>query len=168
MTATATRPERVTRNGGRRLVDLVARVRELGILAALAALFGVTGAVNPSFLSYGSLRDILLNTAIVAMLAVGQTLVVITRNVDLSVSSVVGLSAFGGALVLADHPGVPIPAYASPPSVRIRGMLASVSTLLTTVGLPKSPTWTGNGGLLRGSPRLPSIELNSAVSSPQI
>ena len=34
-------------------------------------------------------------------------------------------------------------------------MLASVSTLLTTVGLPKSPALTGNGGLLRGSPRLP-------------
>ncbi len=39
--------------------------------------------------------------------------------------------------------------------------------LLTAVGLPKSPTSTGNGGLLRGSPRRPSIELKSAVSSPQ-
>ena len=48
------------------------------------------------------------------------------------------------------------------------GTLASVSTLLTTVGLPNSPTSTGNGGLLRGSPRLPSIDSKSAVSSPQM
>ena len=32
----------------------------------------------------------------------------------------------------------------------------------------KSPACTGNGGLLRGSPRLPSMELKSAVSSPQM
>ncbi|MGW5157153.1 ABC transporter permease [Nonomuraea wenchangensis] len=109
MTSTAAGPTSARQGGGRRLVDRVARVRELGIVVALGALFAVTGAANPSFLSYGSIRDILLNSAIVALLAVGQTLVVITRNVDLSVSSVVGLSAFGGALVLADHPGVPVP-----------------------------------------------------------
>ena len=44
----------------------------------------------------------------------------------------------------------------------------SVSTLLMPVGRPKRPRSTGNGGLFRGSPRLPSIELNSAVSSPQM
>ncbi|GAA1001004.1 ABC transporter permease [Acrocarpospora macrocephala] len=108
MTITAKRSGTVLRNGGRGLVDRVARVRELGIVIALAVLFGVTGAVNPQFLGLDSLRDILLNSSIIAMLAVGQTLVVITRNVDLSVSSVVGLSAFGGALILAENPGLPI------------------------------------------------------------
>ena len=48
------------------------------------------------------------------------------------------------------------------------GTLASVSTLLTAVGLPNKPTSNGNGGLLRGSPRWPSIELKIAVSSPQM
>ena len=65
-------------------------------------------------------------------------------------------------------PPAPIAAYASPPISRMSGTLASVSTLLTTVGLPNSPTSTGNGGLLRGSPRLPSIDSKSAVSSPQM
>jgi hypothetical protein len=46
--------------------------------------------------------------------------------------------------------------------------LTSVSTLLTTVGLPKRPATTGKGGLERGSPRKPSIELKIAVSSPQM
>ncbi|MGW4957128.1 ABC transporter permease [Nonomuraea sp. NPDC004186] len=145
MTATATRTEAVRRNGGRRLVDRVARVRELGIVVALGLLFGVTGAVNPSFLTYASLRDILLNSAIVAMLAVGQTLVVITRNVDLSVSSVVGLSAFGGALILADHPGVPIPVVITG-CVVLGALCGAVNGLL--VGAAKVPALVATLGTL--------------------
>ena len=64
--------------------------------------------------------------------------------------------------------GVPILAYSEPPSVSTSSTFTSVSTLLIPVGLPKTPRSTGNGGLLRGSPRLPSIELNSEVSSPQM
>ena len=47
------------------------------------------------------------------------------------------------------------------------GTVASVSTLLSTLGLPQRPLWAGKGGRGRGSPRLPSIEVMSAVSSPQ-
>ena len=64
--------------------------------------------------------------------------------------------------------GVPILAYASPPSVSTSSTFTSVSTLLIPVGLPNTPRSTGNGGLFRGSPRFPSIELNSEVSSPQM
>ena len=45
------------------------------------------------------------------------------------------------------------PRVAVVPPSKMCGTLTSVSTLLTTVGLPNSPTSTGNGGLLRGSPR---------------
>ena len=65
-------------------------------------------------------------------------------------------------------PPAPIAANAGPPSRMIRGMLASVSTLLINVGFLKTPDSTGKGGLFLGSPRWPSIELNTAVSSPQI
>ena len=64
------------------------------------------------------------------------------------------------------EPSVPMVAYARPPLRRISGTLTRVSTLLTAVGLPNSPISTGNGGLLRGSGRPPSIDSNSAVSSP--
>ena len=39
---------------------------------------------EPRFLNAQNLRDILLNVSIVALLAVGQTIVVVTRNIDLS------------------------------------------------------------------------------------
>ncbi len=49
----------------------------------------------------------------------------------------------------------------------IQGTLAHVSTLLMLVGLPQRPLTAGNGGRVRGMPRLPSMEAISAVSSPQ-
>ena len=49
----------------------------------------------------------------------------------------------------------------------IHGMLENVSTLLMFVGLPQRPETAGNGGRVRGMPRLPSMEAISAVSSPQ-
>ena len=48
------------------------------------------------------------------------------------------------------------------------GTAASVSTLLIVVGMPKTPATAGNGGLIRGLPRFPSIEFIIAVSSPQM
>jgi rhamnose transport system permease protein len=80
--------------GASRLVEVAFRVRELGILAALALVVAITTAVNPRFLSVQSIRDLLLNASVIALLTVGQTLVVVTRNVELSVGSVLGLTAF--------------------------------------------------------------------------
>src|SRR5437899_11335286 len=46
------------------------------------------------------------------------------------------------------------------------GTLAKVSALLITVGPPQRPTTAGNGGRIRGMPRLPSSDSISADSSP--
>ncbi|HYO38371.1 MAG TPA: ABC transporter permease [Nocardioidaceae bacterium] len=86
----------------------VLRARELGIVLALLALVAYTAASNSRFLSGQSIRDILLGTAIVAVMAVGQAVVVITRNIDLSVGSVLGLSAFTVATVASENPGLPV------------------------------------------------------------
>ncbi len=88
---------------GRRFVDTVLRARELSILAALIVLVVVTTAANSSFLSSQGVKDILLNASILALLAVGQTMVVVTRNIDLSVGSVVGLVAFASGKFVLGH-----------------------------------------------------------------
>lgn len=84
------------------------RTRELGIVLALAVLVLYTTVDNPRFLSGQSVRDILLNTAILAVMAAGQAVVVITRNIDLSVGSVLGLSAFATGSLLQAAPGTPV------------------------------------------------------------
>src|ERR1700744_4020053 len=63
---------------------------------------------------------------------------------------------------------IPILAYSSPPSLMIGTTAAIDSTLFTTVGQPYKPAIAGNGGLIRGLPRLPSSDSSNAVSSPQI
>jgi rhamnose transport system permease protein len=93
----------------RRLIEFIFRIRELGIVIALAVLILVTAILEPRFVQADSLRNLALNASIFAILAAGQTLVIITRNVDLSVGSVVGLSAFMAGDVLSSHPGLPWP-----------------------------------------------------------
>jgi len=93
----------------RRLTELVLRVRELGIIGALALLIAVTAILEPRFIHADSLRNLALNASIFAILAVGQALVIITRNVDLSVGSVLGLSAFLAGDLLSKHPGLALP-----------------------------------------------------------
>jgi len=84
------------------------KTRELGIVLALALLVAYTAIDNPRFLSGQSIRDNLLNTAILAVMATGQAVVVITRNIDLSVGSVLGLSAFAVATMMSANPGLPM------------------------------------------------------------
>lgn len=105
MTAATTAGRRGGQRGARGLVELVLRARELSLVAAIAVLVLVTSVVNPNFLSGQGVKDIFLNTSILALLAVGQSLVVITRNIDLSVGSVVGLVAFSTGEFLAADPG---------------------------------------------------------------
>ncbi|MFC5170439.1 ABC transporter permease [Streptomyces mutomycini] len=100
---TAKAPERSASS----LVDAVFRAREISIAGALALLVLGTYLANPLFLSDQGIRDLLLNASILVLLAVGQSAVVITRNIDLSVGSVVGLSAFAcGKFVAGTDHGV--------------------------------------------------------------
>jgi len=105
--ATTARPARTS--GGARLVNRVFLVRELGILLALGLLVAVTAIANPRFLGAQSIKDLLLGSTILAILAVGQAVVVITRNVDLSVGSILGLSAFATGSLFVASPSLPIP-----------------------------------------------------------
>jgi rhamnose transport system permease protein len=95
-------------DGGGRTAAWFLRLRELGIVLALALLIGFTAATNPRFLSPQSLRDLLLSAVILVTLAVGQTILIVTRNIDLSVGSIVGLVAFGIGKLLLAAPGTPL------------------------------------------------------------
>lgn len=55
-----------------------------------------------------------------------------------------------------------------PPLLQMLGATATVSTLVTVVGQPNTPTSAGNGGFSRGLPCLPSSDSMRAVSSPQM
>src|ERR671934_2963627 len=94
------------------LVSAIVRLRELGIFVALAAtvLFFSVHATN--FATVGNWRDISTDVAMVVVVAIGETMVVLTRNIDLSVGSTAGLTAYISSSTLAHHHGVPIPVIA--------------------------------------------------------
>jgi rhamnose transport system permease protein len=70
------------------------RARELGIAIVIVLVVAVTAVRNSHFLDADSVQQLLSGAALIALLSVGETLVIITRNVDLSVGSTVGLSAY--------------------------------------------------------------------------
>lgn len=121
----------------RRWVATLLRSRELSILVVLLVVIAVATIKTPSFLfSSNSWRDLLLTPAILILLAVGQAVVIITRNVDLSVGSVLGLTAYLTGRLFIDHPGLPIIA------VVLIGVLAGAALGLVNgvlVGFGKVP-----------------------------
>ncbi|MDQ0395314.1 ABC transporter permease [Labrys monachus] len=68
-------------------------MRQASTLLGCLVLFAVFSALTASFYQPANLLDIMLQSAINAIIAVGMTLVIITRGIDLSVGSIVGLSS---------------------------------------------------------------------------
>jgi rhamnose transport system permease protein len=96
-------------SAGRRAFDTVVRSREASILLVLLVVVAAATIATPSFLfSANSFRDLLLTPSILLVLAAGQAVVVITRNVDLSVGSVLGLTAYLTGRLFIDVPGIPV------------------------------------------------------------
>lgn len=104
MTTIAIRTSSLTKT-----VGAIGRAREFGILVALALVIAAATIKNPAFLfSPDGWRDLLLTPSILVLVAVGQAIVIVTRNVDLSVGSIIGLSAFLTGRLFSDVPGIPI------------------------------------------------------------
>jgi rhamnose transport system permease protein len=108
------------------------RLREIGIVVALVGVVVFFGVRADNFLTASNWQDIAQNVSIVAVVAVGETLVVLTRNIDLSVGSIVGLCSYLTAATLAHHPGLPVEVVAVI-SVAIGLGLGLVNGLLVAV-----------------------------------
>ena len=102
---TAGEPPRVS---SRRLTERVFRIRESGIIVVLIVFVAITVGIEPRFASQQEVQFILANTTIFALLALGETMVIVSRNVDLSIGSVVGLSAYVSASLFGKIHGIPI------------------------------------------------------------
>ena len=84
------------------------RFREAGISLFILILVIAVTLRAPSFLSVDNFQDILLNISILAIVALAQTMVILTRGIDLSVSSMIGLVGMMVAFVVKENPEVPI------------------------------------------------------------
>ena len=122
-----------TRSGSHALAEFLARFRELGIVLALVIVVGATTIDNHLFLSAANVQQILAGSAIIALLAIGETIVIITRNVDLSIGSILGISAYATGVLYVHHPNVSL-AVVFAVALAIGAVCGAVNGLIVTVG----------------------------------
>lgn len=84
--------------------------REAGILVMIVLFCLAVGAYKPQFLTLNSLRIILLLVPLIMIVAMGQMLVLVARHVDLSVGSILGLTAMACGMMFRYHPEIWWPA----------------------------------------------------------
>lgn len=122
--------------------------RELSAFFAIVALFVVLVALNPAYFSLQTLAMIFASSQILCLLALGATLVMLTRNIDVSVGSTVGLCAIAIGVALNNGYGL---ATAIAFALAI-GALAGAFNGLLVVGLriPAIAATLGTLGLYRG------------------
>ncbi|NUN98072.1 MAG: hypothetical protein HUU16_18065 [Candidatus Omnitrophica bacterium] len=80
----------------------------MGILLILAVIFTAISLYTPSFASRSNLSSIIQAISPIALMAIGQTFVILTAGIDLSVGSVCALSAYMMSLVLISEDGYPL------------------------------------------------------------
>ncbi|MFD0714706.1 ABC transporter permease [Paenibacillus sp. GCM10027626] len=83
---------------------------EVGAIIPLVILVIAFSLLNPSFLSFDNIGSILRSSAFIGLVAIGQTLVILTGEIDISVGSVAGLGAISGAWMMTHgiHPALAV------------------------------------------------------------
>jgi len=82
------------------------RFREFGIIIFILILAVIVSLRAPVFFTVGNFRDILLDISILVIVALAQTMVILTHGIDLSVGSVIGLVAMMVAFTIKSNPGI--------------------------------------------------------------
>ncbi len=89
-------------------IPFLRRFREAGIAAFLLLVVIAASVAAPRFLLPENLRNILLDAPLNIVVAMGMTAVIISRNIDLSVGSLLGLCAMAAGLLMKARPDLPI------------------------------------------------------------
>ncbi|MBI1331729.1 MAG: ABC transporter permease [Armatimonadetes bacterium] len=84
--------------------------REFGLVIVLIVLFGVCHWAQPRFTDPRNLNSILLWMPLLLVAAVGQFPVIVARGIDISIGSILGLSAISVGVLLKSNPHLPVPA----------------------------------------------------------
>ena len=88
---------------------IVAR-RELLLVVAMIAIVIASTAAHPYFWSRSNISFILADSMVVTFLALGETFVMLTRGIDLSIAPMMGLSAVIVGFRIQDHGMTLLPA----------------------------------------------------------
>ncbi|MCU0492399.1 MAG: ABC transporter permease [Chloroflexaceae bacterium] len=125
------------------------QLRELSLLALIIVALLIFGMQIENFLSARTFNRIAASVAIIGVVAVGQTLVVLTRNIDLSVGAIVGFTAYFMGMQLHANPSMP-PLLALLLACAVGGLMGLVNGLLVAYGrIPAIITTLGTLAIYR-------------------
>jgi ribose transport system permease protein len=129
-------------------VDTGALLRRFGLLLAFGVLVAVLSLISDQFLTVGNIVNLLVQASVIATIAVGMTMVILTAGIDLSVGSVLALSA----VVTADLLKTELPVFVAVlGGLSVGGLSGLVSGLLVTVvNIPPFIATLGMMSLVRG------------------
>jgi ribose transport system permease protein len=118
----------------RKITATLARFREVGTFFVLLLICAGLACMRPNFMDPENLMQVGRSFSLIAIMAVGQTLVIITGGIDLSVGSIFGLAGCTAAFLMLL--GIPVPLAIAIALVvgLIAGMLNGM--LVTTGKLP--------------------------------
>jgi putative multiple sugar transport system permease protein len=118
-------------------------VREYGMYIALFVIMAIfTATTKGIFISSRNISNLINQTGYIAVLAVGMTLVIVIRHIDLSVGFLSGFLGAIAAIAMANPEiikgGLNLPVYAVIPMVLALGILAGLLTafLVAQLGIP--------------------------------
>jgi rhamnose transport system permease protein len=125
--------------------------REWLLVAIIGVIALAVGARAPVFLTWRNGLDIANDSAILAILVMGQMLVLLTRGIDLSVASNLALTGMACALVGRAFPGVGIEVLIAL-SLAVGALLGSINGwLITGFNLPPIVVTLGTLSAYRGA-----------------
>ncbi len=81
--------------------------QEIGTMAALLLFSAFVALRNSSFLTISNLNDIMRNASLLLIASMGMMMVMITRGIDLSIGSIIGLTGMTVARIMIVFPGIP-------------------------------------------------------------
>ncbi len=123
--------------------------RELVLVAVTLVVLLAVGSVAHGFVAAGNIRFMILGSVVLSLLSLGQTLVICTRGIDLSVAPVLGLTALVDGL-LAQGGGLPLAGAAAIAVVIGLALGAFNGVLVAKLAIPPIITTLGTYSLYSG------------------
>lgn len=124
--------------------------REAILLAAIVALLGLIATRFPGFVAPANLARVFNDTAPLIILAIGQTFVILTRCIDLSVAANLALTGMVVAMLNAVAPGVPVAVILLIVLVLGAALGAINGVLVWKIGIPSIVVTLGTLTIYRG------------------
>ncbi|MEA3334650.1 MAG: ABC transporter permease [Chloroflexota bacterium] len=126
----------------------LSRNQGVSMLVILAIMWLVLGLLSPYFFTRDNIMEITLQTAVIAIIAAGETFVIISAGIDLSVGALFAASAVVGGLVLEATGSLPLSLAATIAFGSLLGLTNGI--LITKLWVPPFIATLGMMGVARG------------------